>query len=224
METKILSRAYLETLSSADLIALADDYGIDVPDDLNRRFIIGELLEVAEELKQEESADGGMHIALAPAEPESDLPESFNETQIGMVMRNPVWAFVYWDISENDRSGFTPAADFRALVLRVSFFADEDSAVPEESFDVQIDASIREQYVLFPAGKNLVRIDLVVQYQSKPDSVLAYTQKYVLPQGSRLLSSALPGHDVEISEIAALSSLKDLLKEHYQNHRQSFLS
>ena len=28
MENKILTLAYLETLSSADLIALADDYGI----------------------------------------------------------------------------------------------------------------------------------------------------------------------------------------------------
>ena len=45
-----LSRAYLETLPSADLIALADDFGIDIPENLNRRFIIGELLEAAEDM------------------------------------------------------------------------------------------------------------------------------------------------------------------------------
>ena len=50
MEQNFLSRTYLETLSTADLISLADDYGIDIPDDLNRRFIIGELLEFADEL------------------------------------------------------------------------------------------------------------------------------------------------------------------------------
>ena len=44
-----LSRAHLETLPTADLIALADEYGIDIPENLNRRFIIGELLEAAEE-------------------------------------------------------------------------------------------------------------------------------------------------------------------------------
>ena len=49
MDIKNLTLSYLETLSSADLIALADDYGIDIPDNLNRRFIIGELLEVAQE-------------------------------------------------------------------------------------------------------------------------------------------------------------------------------
>ena len=45
-----LSRAYLETLPSADLIALADDLGIDIPENLNRRFIIGELLEASEDM------------------------------------------------------------------------------------------------------------------------------------------------------------------------------
>ncbi|MCR5724820.1 MAG: DUF4912 domain-containing protein [Treponema sp.] len=223
METKILSRAYLETLSSADLIALADDYGIDVPDDLSRRFIIGELLEVAEELKQDLPDNGGMNIADAEIA-ESELPESFNETQIGMVMRNPVWAFVYWDIRESDRAAFTPENGFSNLVLRVSFFDDEDTNTPEESFDVQIDSSVREQYVLFPAGKKFVRVDLVAQYRSKDDNVLAYTAKYALPRGSKILSQAYPAYDMEISPLAELSSLKELLRLHYQNHRQSFLS
>ena len=35
-----LSRNHLETLTSSQLIELADEYGIDIPDDLNRRFII----------------------------------------------------------------------------------------------------------------------------------------------------------------------------------------
>ena len=48
MDKKILTRSYLETLSSSDLVSLADDYGIDIPDNLSRRFIIGELLEIAE--------------------------------------------------------------------------------------------------------------------------------------------------------------------------------
>ena len=52
MENKNLSRSYLETLSTADLIVLADDFDIDIPDNLNRCFIIGELLEVSEEVNQ----------------------------------------------------------------------------------------------------------------------------------------------------------------------------
>ena len=49
MERINITRSYLETLSSEDLNNLADDYGIDMPEDLNRRFVISELLEAAAE-------------------------------------------------------------------------------------------------------------------------------------------------------------------------------
>ena len=223
METKFLSRSYLETLSSADLISLADDYGIDVPDDLNRRFIIGELLEVASELSHSRPRDGGMTIQNS--EPmETALPETFNETQVDFVLRDPVWAYVYWDIRAGDVAKCTAANGFSALVLRVSFFDDEDAQSPQESFDVQVGLSVREQYVLLPAHRAFVRVDLVIRFQHKPDDILAHTQKLALPCGSPLLSSALPGHEVQLPEILELSSLRDLLRVHYEYHRQSFLA
>ncbi|MDR1786719.1 MAG: DUF4912 domain-containing protein, partial [Spirochaetaceae bacterium] len=52
MNELFLSRKYLETLSSADLITLADKYGIDIPEDLNRRFIIAELADIAAEAQE----------------------------------------------------------------------------------------------------------------------------------------------------------------------------
>ena len=52
MDEKQISRAYLETLSFSYLSALADRFGIDVPLDLDRRFLIAELLEINEELNQ----------------------------------------------------------------------------------------------------------------------------------------------------------------------------
>ena len=225
MDEKKVSRAYLETLASADLISLADEYGIDVPEDLSRRFIIAELLEVAEELSQERDAPA-MHIAdeKEPLPAVTELPDSFNETQIGLVLRNPVWVFVYWDIKKADIARCSAEQGFKALLLRVSFFADEESSQPIETFDVQVATTVREQYVLLPAGKQFVRVDLVLTAQGKPDDVLAYTQKYALPNGSPLLSSALPWQDFSVSKIAELSSLKELLRAHYENHRQSFIS
>ena len=91
-----LSRAYLETLPSADLIALADDFGIDIPENLNRRFIIGELLEAAEDMDDsDDDLEESSEITTA------DLPETYNETVISAVLRNPVWLFVYWDVKKD---------------------------------------------------------------------------------------------------------------------------
>ena len=56
MENKVITRAYLETLSFSDLKKLADEYGVDVPEDLDRRFLLCELLEIAEESRHDKDA------------------------------------------------------------------------------------------------------------------------------------------------------------------------
>ena len=217
-----MSRSYLESLSSADLISLADDYGIDVPDDLNRRFIIGELLEIATELHQEKGEDIDIVSGDGASLASDTLPESFNETQIGVVLRNPVWAFVYWDIKEADLTRLREDFDFSALVLRVAFFADEDAPVPQESFDVQIALSDREQYVLLPAGKRFFRIDIIALFSGKAEENLAISRKVAIPVGSDVLNTAFPGRDLAIPALVELSAMKDLLRAHYEQHRQSF--
>lgn len=222
METKLLSRSHLETLSSADLIALADDYGIDVPDDLNRRFIIGELLEVAEELSRDKEVEE-MKEEKLPENIDESLPETFNETQITVIMRNPVWAYVYWDIRESDLAKLLPSNNFMSLVLRVAFLDSPDSTTTVETFDVQVDEKDRAQYVLLPAGKKYVRIDLVVIARGKDDEILSISKIIALPQGSDLLTDGLPGRDLDVPELMKLSSLDDVLRSHYENHRQSFL-
>jgi uncharacterized protein len=222
METKFLSRSYLETLSSADLITLADDYGIDIPDDLNRRFIIGELLEAAEEMSQDDDAGSDMQPSSdAVAIPDS-LPESYNETTICAILRNPVWAFVYWDFRETDIRQLRAANTLSQLALRVSFFEDDAAQRPAESFVVQVSLSDREQYVLLPAGKKFVRIDLVAEYRNQQTQVLAQSRRLELPHGSSLLTTAFPGRDVGIDPVLSLSGMEQLLHAHYTNHRQSF--
>ena len=92
----LVSRTYLESLSTADLISLADEYGIDIPENLNRRFIIGELLEAAEEWDEfEDDLEESDQLETA------DLPQTYNETVISAVLRNPVWLFVYWDVKKD---------------------------------------------------------------------------------------------------------------------------
>ena len=49
MKKDTVSRQQLEAMTTAELIDLADKYGIEIPDDLNRTFIVGEILEASEE-------------------------------------------------------------------------------------------------------------------------------------------------------------------------------
>ena len=99
-----LTRAYLETLSFSDLVILADNYGIDVPENLNRSFLIAELIEVTEELEkiaEEPEMVVTDEEAVIPEDP-NKLPDFYNSTEVEVLLRNPAWAFVYWNISESD--------------------------------------------------------------------------------------------------------------------------
>lgn len=219
MDYAILSRQYLETLPSADLIALADDLGIDVPENLNRRFIIGELLDTAAEIKRENYTD--LKNDSDKIHPVSVLPETYNENQISVVLRNPVWAYVYWDIREADFQKIQKTAGFTSLVLRVSSFSNQDSVKPSDYFEISVSVSDRNQYVLLPASVKNIRIDLVAEFKGSASELLASSKKINLPHMPAELMLPLP--DLRISPILELSGLRELLRTHYLNHRQSFL-
>ena len=219
MDYAILSRQYLETLPSADLIALADDLGIDVPENLNRRFIIGELLDTAAEIKRENYTD--LKNDSDKIHPVSVLPETYNENQISVVLRNPVWAYVYWDIREADFQKIQKTVGFTSLVLRVSSFSNQDSVKPSDYFEISVSVSDRNQYVLLPASVKNIRIDLVAEFKGSASELLASSKKINLPHMPAELMLPLP--DLRISPILELSGLRELLRTHYLNHRQSFL-
>lgn len=224
MENNTLSLEHLETLSSADLIALADNYGIDIPDNLNRRFIIGELLEVAEELRQDAGdADDEMIEKAGDLENSWELPSTFNETQISIVLRNPAWAFVYWDISAGSLQRLKDSLQFSHFILRVSYFEDEDDVNPLVFFDVQISDADREQFILLEADRNYLRVDLAACFSDGTTDVLAVSRKIALPEKPEIFSKAFPGQDMDIPSILEISGLKKLLKLHYEKYRQSFV-
>ncbi|MBQ9622434.1 MAG: DUF4912 domain-containing protein [Treponema sp.] len=223
MENKFLTLSHLETLSSADLIALADDYGIDIPDELNRRFIIGELLEVGGELDRAPARSSSMNENAEIPEENWDLPDSFNSTEISVILQNPAWAYVYWDISSDGIKKISESSRFKQLVLRVAYFNQEEDVNPVEYYDIQVSLSDREQYVLLEAGKKYFRVDLVAFFNDGNYDSLTVSKKIPLPKTPAIFSKAFPGQEVEIPKILEVSGLKKLLKSHYEKYRQSFV-
>ena len=156
-----LTRAKLEALTSAELLDIADEYGIDAPDDLNRQFIIGDLLELANELEESDKVKD--NIALSEDGEQvmnvNTLPDSYNETKINVLLRNPISLFVWWDLSEWTIKKIK--SERSQLRLVVYFFESMEDEKPADTFDIQINYSDRENYVIIPGGKKIVRVDLV---------------------------------------------------------------
>lgn len=218
MEKQQINRTNLETLSTADLIEIADDYGIEIPPHLNRRFIIAEILE-AEEYTNDNTnndlqADENLFIKS------KELPKFYNETQVSIIMRNPVWCFVYWDIKTYDLHDVSQMKGYSGLVLRVSFFSDDENTKPIESFEISVNQDKRDQYILLPVSEYSFRIDLIAHFSTIEPKVLATSRKVIIPKGYPEISSIAMEH--ANSPILTLSGMNELISTHYKNHRQSF--
>ena len=220
MDDEIITRAYLETLSFSDLKKLADEYGVDVPEDLDRRFLLSELVEIAEETRQDKTA--GMIISFENSINQStNLPDGYNETNITCILRNPVWAFVFWDISDTDMNMLNALGDY-SLSLRVCILVSPEELVPAESFEIDIPNGVNEQYVLIPSGKNYIRIELVYTSGTNRE-VLAFSQVVSIPKSSNNVENYQPGINNDFSPVMKLSGIEKILADQYTKYRHSFL-
>ncbi len=216
-----INRAYLETLSFSDLVQIADRYSIDVPENMNRGFLIGEILESVSEAEINFD-DTELTVSDEDFEtPNTELlPRSCNSTEVKIMLRNPAWAFIYWNISEADHFSLQGAA-VSELKLRVNSYSEKDQLKPDEHFDLQLSKEDNGQYILLPAGKKFFRVDLLFNLDGIID-ILASSNVLEMPKGSSLHSNIRPGKTENISPVMKISGMEELLLQHYQNHRQSF--
>lgn len=218
MNEEKITRAYLETLSFSDLSNLADEYGVEVPENLNRNFLIAELLELAED-----TSDTTENMIIASEEERDeivDLPQNYNETQISCVLRNPVWGFVFWNISDAD--SLQIKEEETSLLLRICSFNSKDDLKPVEVLEVQASTTSQEQYILLPTEKKYIRVELLLaRYATQ--SVLAFSPLIEIPQGPKYVDEWQPGKEFDFSQIMKLSNVEDILLNQYKKHRNSFI-
>jgi len=153
MEELPLTKAYLESLANADLIKLADDWGVDVTQNQDRDFLIEELLDA--------SSPEGDEANGAPEEETTDLvflesaplPRYYNVTFIEVMIRDPFWAFVFWEIKASEKEQLEKAQDFNGYYLRVKLLKTEagvsDRQGLEEMLTVQVSPMDTAWYIGF---------------------------------------------------------------------------
>ena len=135
------SALFLERLSTLELTALAEEHGLDIPSDLERVFIIEELVYL----------DRQGIGASAETEEKLLLLKQQNFSIIEVLARDPLWAFVFWEVREHDQELYEHDEDFDGYCLRVIPFK-EDSGQPDMagSFTVALDKNDSARYLGFP--------------------------------------------------------------------------
>ena len=142
------SRPWLESLSTGELVKLAEGIGIDIPAGLERIFIIEELLESSNAGEREARDD----IEINPSYSEAvALPKQYNISYVEVVIRDPLWVFVFWEIKGHDREIHENSGDFKGYCLRVVPLS-EGETIPkstENSFTVAVGADDNARYIGF---------------------------------------------------------------------------
>ena len=243
------SRQTLESMSTSELLKLSVEYGIDFPDDLERCFLIEELLDAQKEntppvdpndgmLIEDESTDDdvvskkdipkGKRIRRSAKSERKckylrgDLPLSYNKNTIDAVLRNPAWLFVFWDIKEAVVEALSSDPAFQSLFLHVSFFDSPEDEIHEDFFDLKTPLCPGERYVMVVAGKRFVKVDLAASFADREPDLFASTRIIEIPLENDMVRGAIPGHKTTFPPLVELSGIKHILHDDFLNRRQSF--
>lgn len=213
MEQTPFNRAYLETLSMKDLVELADENGIDIPEGLNRRFIIGELLELVDDSRP--SGDSGVLVEGEYTSSPAALPETYNETQITVLLRDPGWIFVYWDFHATLYSALCENHHFESFFLRVNSLSDTKPSKVTDYFDIDVGVHDRKWYVHLSNMDSGCRVDLYSRNIQEKEQLLARSAELLLVPAE----TAGATQSRRNPPLVDLSGVDALRKALFRNHR-----
>ena len=186
MEISQLTRPWLESLSTDELVSLADGFGIDIPSELERTSIIEELMDISfvEKRKSaDEPENSSVFVEMAA------LPKQYNISFIDVMIRDPLWVFVFWEIKEHDRTVNEKASDFGGYCLRViPLNGGEDR---EESFTVAVNANDTARYLGFPAERLNNTNGVLPEQMPQPNTGRRYVIKLCAVRGTLELQLAV---------------------------------
>jgi len=165
MDSPPYNTQFLERLSTDELAVLAEQNGLDIPPGLERTFIIEELLYL-DRNGVDKASEEAEHVTL---------PRQYNFSTIEVLVRDPLWAFVFWEIREHDQQLHESCPDFEGYCLRVLPLKKESNQ-PDmaASFTVDIGEKDNSWYLGFPPDNGcFFGVELCARRQGHYDAFAA---------------------------------------------------
>jgi hypothetical protein len=156
MQNSESTRPCLERLTTRELARMADREGIDIPPDLDRIFIIQELLEYAgqdQRPPEPEVAPPGGRLEPVP------LPRRYNITWLELLPRDPLWVFAFWEIKAQDRERLEASPDFEGYCLRGRLMG------TDMTFSIAVGNDDNAWYLGFPSQRGPYTVELGVNFR-----------------------------------------------------------
>ncbi len=161
-----MTRERLQSLPLEELEILARNEGYEFTGATNRSVLIDFILENYDERKREREEENNPSIrveeskyeitdgeAFDAGDPDSyPIPKRYAQTKIVLMVRDPNWAFAYWDMEDHLLEKLKMRPDTSQLVLRVHDveLVDFNGCNSNSSFDIPIQLSDASWYIYLP--------------------------------------------------------------------------
>ncbi len=171
-----MTREKLQSLSETTLKSIAQREGIRDHEASDHSELIDLILEAMEEDRAERETSNNAAMRLeyrkydilkdeeveALTKEEYPLPESYNVSRIVLMLRDPSWAFVYWDINQTEFQSFKAETGYEGFFLRVYEFVGEEVNQEKLSdfFDIPVEETDASRYINLPRGGSSYIVDL----------------------------------------------------------------
>lgn len=215
----------LQTLSDDALRSLADEFEVDWSEEDSKDSLIEALLDVYEDMRRERDAANNNLVKVQEKkydiqeeliDEEYDdaasfhFPRRYNESRISLLLRDPAWAFCYWDINDNHLSEMADEHEqaVTGLILKVLEIAccdDEDSTVID-SFDVPVSIEDTNWYINLPNRESFYKVRLVLQLEEK-EVLIATSNTIQVPLG---FLTPQKGENMRSDALNAISGVENL--------------
>lgn len=190
-------RHRLEALSLESLRRVAVHHDVDFTEDTPQGTLVDLVFDAIEENRLEKEAsdtnpvkvEEKKYVLLEGTELEglhdfpddAELPEDYNDTRIVLLVRDPAWAFAYWEIGSSTLEELEIEEEDLDLILRVSGAADPLSDGAQQ-FDIPVQPSDRKWYINLPKPETYYWIDLISR-GDEGETQLAASNTILVPPG-----------------------------------------
>jgi len=155
-----MTRESLQAIPLEELVALAREEGYEEGGARDRAILTEFILENLKDQAREKERENSPSIRVEESKYQITDPQSkerpgsivypiadrYNQTKLVFMVRDPHWAFAYWELDNNSLEKLSGRAEKIHLVLRVH----ETESVTHSSFDIPIQFSDYSWYIYLP--------------------------------------------------------------------------
>ena len=188
-----MTRDRLEGLPMTVLLELSRKENLSVGEGLSREELIEDLLEAYEEDMRERETLQNLILkieqtkfaSLSPRPTPTSftqppvLPTAYDENSVDVVLRDPAWALVLWEVRKKDIDSWTQDPSYRGLSLRVMEYAAPATACLT-FFPIPLPQGAGSRYLHLPTPGRWYALELHAQFD-RESRLLARTPVLLAP-------------------------------------------